>query len=116
KLLNSALVSSHTNEYSESHMATQEKKMYHQLIEVLNNYTELFGEIFSGNGNHSDSKSSKSDSKDLEKLPITILEDVSSFIGSDMVEYGPFKKDETISLPYKISKLLISRNLGSLKD
>jgi hypothetical protein len=33
-----------------------------------------------------------------------------------MKEYGPFKKGEEVSLPYKIAKLFVSRKIGEIKE
>ncbi len=107
KLLNKALTASRTNELNETHMSLQEKEMYRKLIKVLNNYNELLVEIFNGEAEKNDSKR-----KDLNNLSIRMISDVPSFVGTDMNEYGPFKKGETVSLPFNIAKLFLSRNLG----
>ena len=44
--------------------------------------------------------------KDLNNLSVKVLSDIPEFVGTDMKEYGPFKKGEVVTLPLKISKLL----------
>ena len=107
KILSLALVSARTSELSEDHMALQEKQMYQEMIKVLERHKKLLEGIFDGKASVEAGKG-----KDLNNIPIKILLDIPSFIGTDMKEYGPFKRDETVELPFKIAKLFISRKLG----
>ena len=109
KILSLALVSARTNEFNEEHMALQEKQLYTDMVKVLNKHKKMTDEIFDG------TKSSEK-TKDLNNLSIKILSDIPSFIGTDMKEYGPFKKDENVELPFKIAKLFISRKLGEAPE
>lgn len=111
KILSLALVSVRTNELNEEHMALQEKQLYSDMVKVLNKHKKMTDEIFDGSSMKASEKA-----KDLNSLSIKILSDIPSFIGTDMKEYGPFKKDETIELPYKIAKLFIARKLGEGSD
>ncbi|MDO8538322.1 MAG: hypothetical protein Q7S21_05545 [archaeon] len=111
KILSLALVSARTNELNEEHMALQEKQLYSEMVKVLNKHKKMTDEIFDGSSSKSSEKA-----KDLNNLSIKILSDIPSFIGTDMKEYGPFKKDETVELPFKIAKLFISRKLGESPD
>lgn len=107
KILSLALVSTRTNELSEEHMALQEKQFYQEMIKVLNKHKDLMDKIFDGSIAKGEEKA-----KDLNNVQVRILSDIPSFIGTDMKEYGPFKKGETIELPFKIAKLFVSRKLG----
>lgn len=100
KILNKALIASHTNEYSSEKMAKQEKDFFAKLLRVLEDYdsccTVLFGE-----------KEKKKSMSTVE-----ILKDIPTFVGTDMKEYGPFEKGQKVELPLKVSKLFIGRKIA----
>jgi DNA replication initiation complex subunit (GINS family) len=103
KILNKALIASHTNDSTLENMATQEKELYKKLLALLGSYatsyTTLFGE--------------KEKKKTL--VEVEILKDVPTFVGTDMKEYGPFKKGETVEVPAKVSKLFVTRKIAEEK-
>ncbi|HLD58757.1 MAG TPA: hypothetical protein VI977_03905 [archaeon] len=103
KLLNKALVSSRTGEIVEEKIAVQEKKTFTALLKTLNAHQEILQDIFS--------VESETD-KNPEEIRIKILENIPSFVGADMNEYGPFEKDSVLELPEKVSSLLVSRKLA----
>ncbi len=108
KLLSAALVSSRTSESSEDNMALQEKKMFRETLAILQKHSALLGGIFS------DGKSAESE-RDLNTLSVEILSDIPEFVGTDMKEYGPFKKGVTVRLPAKIARLLSTQKLAEAK-
>lgn len=112
KVLSQALIAAHTNEASESHMALPEKEMFQSILKTINKHQSLVLKAFAD-----EEKQKKSDkTKDLNNLSIRIISDVPSFVAQDMKEYGPFKKGEEVSLPYKIAKLFVSRKIGEIKE
>jgi DNA replication initiation complex subunit (GINS family) len=113
KLLNQALIALHTGEFSEERLALQEKDLFRKVLSELQKHQKLFDEIFSSNGNHKENAKEK---KDLNFVSVKILKQVPEFVGSDMKEYGPFPEQQTASLPYKVAKLLISKNLAELEE
>jgi len=100
KILNKALIASHTKESELGTMATQEKEFFKKLLNLLNQYgsccTVMFGE--------------KENKKSLSI--IEILKDVPTFVGTDMKEYGPFKEGQKVELPEKIAKLFLTRKIA----
>ncbi len=106
KILTKALVSAKTSDENNELMAEEEKKMFNLILKILESHNSLIESVFAGK-QKTDSKE-----KDLNKVSVRILSDVPSFIGTDMKEYGPFKKNETVELPQKIAKLFISRKIG----
>ncbi len=104
KILSKALISSKTSEENNELMAEEEKKMFKEILKILKSYNDFVESIFIGK--------TKPKEKGLNKVLVKILSDVPSFIGTDMKEYGPFKKDEKIELPPKIAKLFVSRKIG----
>ncbi|PJA19213.1 MAG: hypothetical protein COX63_01710 [Candidatus Diapherotrites archaeon CG_4_10_14_0_2_um_filter_31_5] len=108
KILSKALIASKTAEENNELMAEEEKKMFIQLLKILNSYNTLVDSVFIGK--------TKEKETGLNKVSVKVLSDVPSFIGTDMKEYGPFKKNETVELPPKIAKLFISRKIGEKID
>jgi DNA replication factor GINS len=109
KILSKALVASKTSEVNNDLMAVEERKMFNSMLKILNSHNQLIQSIFI-----EDKKPSQE--KDLNKVSVKILSDIPSFIGTDMKEYGPFKKNETVKLPSKIAKLFFSRKIGVKVD
>jgi len=112
KILSLALIASRTNEQGNEHMALQEKIMFNEILAVLQRQRKMFSEIFSANGN----SELKGKDKELDTLSIKILKEVPAFMGTDMKEYGPFEKDQTVELPFKVAKLFIERKLGESSE
>ena len=104
KILGSALVASRTGEPSEDRMASQEKKLYREMLSSLEKHNRILGDVFSD-------KTSKDSERDLNTLLVEILSDIPEFVGTDMKEYGPYKKGSAVKLPVKIAKLLLSQKL-----
>jgi DNA replication initiation complex subunit (GINS family) len=104
KLLNLALVSSRTGDPVEGKMATQEKRTFKELLQVLNRHKTFLEEIFSIE------QETTEKTADLNK--ISMLDDVPSFVGADMKEYGPFEKGSAVEVPEKIALLLLARKLA----
>lgn len=109
KILNKALVASRTKEVSENNMTEQEKKIFHRLLDLLSSHNELLTGLFETGAVSSRVKSALSDEMELK-----ILQDVPSFVGYDMKEYGPFEKGKLVKVPVKIGKLLDSRKLAAV--
>ena len=103
KLLNKALISSHTNDVKLENMATQEKKFFKNLMVVLDEYSACSSGLFGGK------------TKKNSLISVEILKDVPTFVGTDMKEYGPFKEGQVVELPAKVSKLFISRKIAKEK-
>ncbi len=106
KILNKALISSKTSEPNDELMAAEEKKIFNLILKILESHNSFIDSVFVGKEN----KSAKE--KALNMVSVKILSDIPSFIGTDMKEYGPFKKTETVKLPAKIAKLFVSRKIG----
>ncbi|MEW6294863.1 MAG: hypothetical protein AB1467_01035 [Candidatus Diapherotrites archaeon] len=109
KILNLALIASRTDEPSEERMFLQEKKLYRELLKILKKNKEGLNEIFLGNGTK---KIEEEKEKQQNMVSLKILNEVPSFVGTDMKEYGPYKKGQTVELPQKIAKLFIARKIG----
>jgi len=104
KLLNKALLCSRTGEMSEDKIALHEKRTLEGLLEVLAGYKSYLNGIFE------EPRSGRE--KTQETIAVTLIKDVPSFVGADMKEYGPFEKNMTVKLPFRVAGLLISRNLA----
>jgi DNA replication factor GINS len=110
KIMNAALVASHTGEPLEEGMTLQERKLFKQVFELLRSHKALLNAIFCG------VEKSKGCDTDLNNLSVEILSDIPAFVGTDMKEYGPFKKGAVVVLPAKIAKVLLQSNLVEVKS
>jgi DNA replication initiation complex subunit (GINS family) len=100
KILNKALIASHTQENDVGNMAKQESEIYSKLLKVLQTHSELYTNLF---GERERSK---------ELVTVKILKDVPTFVGTDMLEYGPFSQGSKVELPKKVAKLFITRKIA----
>ena len=86
-------------------MAQPEKKLFNDLLRLLEHHEALLSGLFE---NH-DAKEGRKGKK-LEQAALKILADIPSFVGVDMKEYGPYSKGQKAELPYEIAKLLDARD------
>lgn len=110
KILGAALAASRTGEPSEESMAAQERKLFRQVFEVLRAHNSLLEVVFSGG------RKSPENDTDLNSLSVEILSDIPEFVGTDMNEYGPFRKGAVAVLPAKVAKMLSQRKLVEVKS
>ena len=100
KILNKALIASHTKEVENTKMAKQELDTYKKMLKILNDHSSLYMDLFG----------EKEKANSL--IEVEILKDVPTFVGTDMKEYGPFSKGNKVELPKKVSKLFITRKIA----
>lgn len=100
KILNKALIASHTKESNLENMASQEKDFFKKLLNVIDEYSSCYENFFG-------EKSNK-----VEETKIKMLKDVPTFVGTDMKEYGPFKKDDVVEIPVKVAKVFLARKIA----
>ncbi len=100
KILNKALIASHTKDTNLDNMASEEVEFFKKLLKIIEEYNEHYAGLFG----------EKETKKTLSK--VKILKDVPTFVGTDMLEYGPFKEGENVSLPQKVAKLFITRKIA----
>ncbi|MBN1159750.1 MAG: DNA replication complex GINS family protein [Candidatus Diapherotrites archaeon] len=108
KILNQALLASRSGNADTEHLTNSEKELYENLLLFLNRYRGNVNLYFEKEGG----ESKKSTPEPLNNVTVSILEDVPSFVGEDMKEYGPFKREEVVELPKSVANLLIARNLA----
>lgn len=107
KIVGMALVASRTHEFSESHLAMQERELFRKIHTLLAEHNLILEGLFA-DPNPRQSAANPG----LETLRVKIVSDIPSFVGSDMKEYGPFQKDDTVDLPLRVARLLNQRNLA----
>ena len=106
KLLNKALIASRTGELETEKMSSQEDETLKRLWDVLNKHQNFLDKVF-------DVKTKSAPKvKKAEGVSLNVLQNVPAFMGADMKEYGPFEKDNFVSVPEKIASLLVSRKLA----
>ena len=108
KLLNLALLHTGGSNEPPSGMAQQERELFNRLLNSLNAHHQLLEELFS---NHAQERA-----QELTHLRVRISGDLESFMGDDLKEYGPFKQNQVVSLPYKVAKVLVARSLAEAND
>jgi len=108
KVLGMALIASRTDEFDEKNMFLEERKFFRTLLALMKKNREALQETFLVGSQKKEEKKVKKE----EIVSVKILSDVPSFIGTDMKEYGPYKKNEVIEIPSKIAKLFVLRKLG----
>jgi len=112
KLLNAALVSLHTGEFSEERLALQERELYRHVLSALQKHQSLFDGIFANEVSEARAR----EKQDLNFVQVKMTKAVPSFMGTNMKEYGPFRQEQNASLPYKVAKLLISKGMAELEE
>lgn len=100
KILNKALIASHTNDYNFENMSKEEKEFFKEVLKIIQNYNDHYINLFGEK------------TKETTDAKVKILKDVPTFVGTDMKEYGPFKEGESVSLPEKVAKLFIKRKIA----
>ena len=104
KILNKALISSHTKEVDGEKMATQEKDTFKKLLKILEDHYSIYESLFG-----------EKEKRESELVRVSILKDVPTFVGTDMKEYGPFADGQVVELPAKVAKLFITRKIAEEK-
>ncbi len=73
-------------------------------------YTQLLSEVSKNRSNLLAQKPPQTPVVETPKMRVRIITPLPKIVGSDMVEYGPFKAEEVVELPKASAELLISRN------
>jgi DNA replication initiation complex subunit (GINS family) len=102
-----------------SSMLAEEKELFNNMLEKLNNFREdILEAILSSNT----PKIREPLPKPLKTAPIDttqesnglltlrFIEDIPKFVGQDLQVYGPFEKEDIANLPSKIANLLIKNS------
>jgi DNA replication initiation complex subunit (GINS family) len=124
KIIQLSLITSKTNNHSNNkeNMLNEEKKFYEDITYTLNNYREnLLNNLVRGKKIAIENleKNKKIDKpKHLKdqimptKLTksVKFINEVPSFVGTDLNIYGPFQKEDTASIPLDVANLLIKSN------
>ena len=108
KILSQALLASRSGNADTEHLTNMEKELYENLLLFLNRYRGNLNLYFEKEGG----ESLDSTPEPLNNVTVSILEDIPSFVGEDMKEYGPFEKDKKIELPQSVANLLVARDLA----
>lgn len=100
KILNLALLNSRTpSAISLKPLLPKEKRLYELTLNALKNYSFPI---------ETKTKTLKNTNSNL--VSVRFLAPLPQFIGTDNKLYGPFKKEDQISLPLNIANILINKN------
>ncbi len=101
KLLNKVLVSSRTGEEKLEGLIYMEKEAFRKISSVLQENKEKITEI---------SKNRKK--KTTTEVKLKILRDIPEFVAEDTRTYGPFNKEQMVSLPSAVAEFLVRKNFA----
>jgi len=90
-------------------LSGEEKKLFSSIYKVVCEYKKYLDGIFVAE------QKGKEKEKHLNTISVQIIEDVPAFVGANMKEFGPYKKDQLIELPQDVAEILISRKLAIKK-
>jgi DNA replication initiation complex subunit (GINS family) len=113
KILNMALLSSRGNNDAKLALAGPELKTFSSVVILLEKQQKTIEEMFQANAT---AKTGGEKAKELDLVSVKILKEVPAFIGTDMKEYGPFSQNQTVELPFAISKLFLERKLAERNE
>lgn len=118
KILNQSLISVRTGDAPTAGMAKPEVVLFETMVQTLQAHHSLLEALFSMSGKSLPAASLETAAvlaPELSILDVKIVAEVSSFVGFDSKEYGPYEPGSHVELPYKIAKLLIGRKLAELE-
>ena len=97
KIIRRAISSAKGTEKNFDNLSGKEIKVYDELVKNTQKYLVEF-----------------KTEKEVEdrQVNIEIIKEIPKFIGTDMVEYGPYKSGDKVTLPENIAKIFISKELG----
>ncbi|HLC45866.1 MAG TPA: hypothetical protein VJI67_03255 [archaeon] len=104
KIVTQAVRSARTGSSDKEHLQGFES----QLLEEISNTIKKGREELNGLFGEGTSSVSLAEKRHLNKVGLVILQDLPAFIGTDLKEYGPFKRDEKTELPREVAELLVS--------
>ena len=119
KILNIALIKSRTksNVIDTSAFLENEKKLFDEVVKVLDGFrSEVIDNIIDGKQisgttiekTNETANIEKSGTKKTTKL-VRFLHSVPKFVGKELEEYGPYKKEDTANLPSEIAQILLTK-------
>lgn len=111
KIIQLALFNSRTeaNSQDADAMLAEEKELYSRLVTDLNTYrADILHSLLEGKKPEiPKTKSIKNGEKSPDKKVVKFLEAIPQFVGEDLQVYGPYNPADVVTLPAKVSDLLI---------
>lgn len=95
-------------------LVPEERKIYKGIVEMLKGGRgQILANVLAG-------QVSEEQETEPEQEPgtqkVRILDDVASFLGTDLNLYGPYEKDQLAELPLRYAKLLVDKGKAELVD
>jgi len=107
KILNMVLIAARTKIPPEN-LSEEEKAFFDTLIEVVSKRRkEALAELF-----EEAEKQAEGEMAGQRIVPIVFNEDMEEFVGSNLINYGPFKKGDTAEIPVDNAKLLEEKGIA----
>lgn len=108
KLVNLAIMKSRTNSHliDTSSLLKEEKVLFENMVKLLNDYkTSVLFNILAGKVPTQPNKVNIN----VEEVKIEFTNDVPKFVGKELETYGPFMKDQVVSLPSDVASILVNK-------
>lgn len=119
KILNQALCAARTNTIMDKKSMTKdEEDMFEELVDILRKYR------VDGDDSKKTKKEEKKENEEPEPekeettryIKVEVLEDLPEIVGSDMENYGPFKKGEVVELPKENADIYVENKKAAVVD
>jgi DNA replication initiation complex subunit (GINS family) len=103
KCLNLCLIYSRTNDFAEDNLIDFEVDFVKDVLKLMDKQNQYTNSLFG----------LKKKKKELlqDYVKVKVLQDIPSFIGTDMKEYGPFEKGEVCEVPKNVYDILYSKKI-----
>jgi DNA replication initiation complex subunit (GINS family) len=108
KLVNLAIMKSRTNSHliDTSSLLEEEKILFTNMVKLLNDYkTNVLFNVLAGKAPSQPNSVAISN----EEVKIEFVNDVPKFMGKELETYGPFAKDQVVSLPKDVASILVNK-------
>jgi DNA replication initiation complex subunit (GINS family) len=113
KILTLAAIKARTNAevFDVSVMSPEEKELFNNVVLIL---LSTRSKVFYDEENGS-KKLQKEPSKETKNsIRLVAIRDIDAFVGEELETYGPYKKDDPISVPMSMARILLKR--GDAKE
>ena len=111
KLVMKALRSVRTKEYDEENMTAEEKALFKALVEAIRGSRAVFDRALLGDYSFTAAKDTLIKENGNNPVLARARKEIPAFVGSDTVEYGPYKAGDVVKMPRAEAELLAKQSL-----
>ncbi|MFW6231340.1 MAG: hypothetical protein ACOC32_04950 [Nanoarchaeota archaeon] len=117
--MNLAIMKSRTNSnlIDTSSLLPQEKALFLNMVKILNGYKEgVLNRIIAGEkpaeqplADVAGSAPARKEDAKTPQVKVEFVNDVPKFVGKELETYGPFFKEQVVSLPSDVASILVNK-------